>query len=160
MLQRLVNEIIADAKTKDCVGCLLVIETEAFPAINPSEFQAEVISLKEWEISAPSYAARYENPKIHIVLRKNIFQKAGVDQNGYFLYKDELWRAMPHLGCAAQRNGVSNCCSFDEGLHDEDWITADELTPIANEAVATLIMANLDYLISFDADKTAETVPC
>lgn len=150
MLQRLVNEIIADAKTKDCAGCLLVIETEAFSAINPSEFQAEVISLKEWEIFPPRYAAKYESSKIHVILQKTIFQKAGVDHYGFFLYKNELWRAMPHLDTAAQRNGTRDCCSFKEGQYDEDWITADELTPINSEAVATLIMDNLDRLLSFD----------
>lgn len=146
MLQRMIDDLINEAKRKDQEGHLLIIETEAFEQIKHSDFKGKIISIKEWDFSAFKFEEDYPADKRIVIIDKGIFAKSGVDHGGFFIWNNKLWQHCPHLKCAAiDKNG--NCCSFQEGLNNDDWIKPSDITPISQEKVFDLIFHNKNELV-------------
>ena len=152
MLRRLIEEVKQEAIEKDkelnSNEMLLIIDDIAFDELKSENFKSKIVSDSDWRWEAPSLSEKYKRENIHIVRFKNIFEKANIDQDGYFVYKNEIWKTLPYLdGVVAKESENGSCCTFEEGHCDEDWIKSEELTPIDSSKLAILMKENLDKII-------------
>ena len=152
MLKRLIEEVKKEAIDKDkelgTKDTLLIIDDIAFNELNSEDFKSKIVSDSNWRWEAPSLSQKYKRENIHIVRFKNIFEKANIEHDGYFIYKNKLWKTLPYLdGVVAKESENGSCCTFEEGHDDEDWIKSEELTPIDCSKLTVLMKENLDKII-------------